>query len=122
MLAKEGVVMHIRTLKRKLKDLGLSRRGCVVDKETLRSAISKEIAGPGCFAGYQSVWHALQLRHQIHVPRNKVARLIKEMDPQGVENRKARHLSRRRYLSLGPNFCWDIDGIHNLLFVIRLFF
>ena len=31
-------------------------------------------------------------------------------------------LSRRRYLSLGPNFCWDIDGIHNLLFMIRLFF
>ena len=44
MLAKQGVVMHIRTRKRKLKDLGLFRRGCVVDEETLRSAISEEIA------------------------------------------------------------------------------
>ena len=122
MLAKQGVFMHIRTLKRKLKDLGLSRRGCMVDEETLRSAISKEIAGPGRLAGYRSVWHALRLRHQIHVPRNKVARLIKEMDPQGVEDRKSRRLSRRRYLSLGPNFCWHIDGIHNLLFIVGLFF
>ena len=52
MLAKQGVVMHIHTLKRKLKDLGLSRRGCAVDEKTLRSAISKEIAGPGHLAEY----------------------------------------------------------------------
>ena len=51
-----------------------------------------------------------------------MARMIKEMDLQGVEDRKARHLSRRRYLSLRPNFCWHIDDIHNLFFIIRLFF
>lgn len=101
--------MHVRTLKRRIQRLGLSRRNNI-DENIVRNAISQEIAGPGRLAGYRSVWHALRLRHQIHVPRSVVARILKELDPQAVEDRKVRRLSRRRYILLGPNFCWHLDG------------
>ena len=113
LLNKQGIVMHLWTLKRKLKDMGLSRRGSHVDEGMLRYVIVEEMQGAGRLSGYRSIWHALRLRHHIHVPRNLVARLVKEIDPDGVEERKSRRLSRRRYLSLGPNFCWHIDGTYS---------
>jgi hypothetical protein len=110
LLKKRGIVMHLWTLKRKLKDLGLSRRGNYVDEDMVRNVIAEEIIDAGRLSGYRSIWHALRLRHQIHAPRGLVARLVRELDPDGVEERRARRLSRRRYSSLGPNFCWHIDG------------
>jgi hypothetical protein len=110
LLKKSGIVMHLRTLKRKLKELGLSRRGNYLDEDMVRNAIAEEITGAGRLSGYRSIWHALRLRHQSHAPRGLVARLVKELDPNGVEERRARRLTRRRYSSLGPNFCWHIDG------------
>ncbi|KAK3742548.1 hypothetical protein QZH41_017038 [Actinostola sp. cb2023] len=53
-------------------------------------------------------------RHQVHVPRFLVARLMKKIDPDGVKDRKARRLSRRNYVSMGPNFCWHLDGYDKL--------
>ena len=34
----------------------------------------------------------------------------KKIDPDGVQDRSARRLTRRNYLSPGPNFCWHVDG------------
>ena len=99
-------------MKRKLKDLGLSRKRNLVDEEAVKRLIEEEIQGAGRLTGYRSIWHALRLRHQVHVPRNLVARLLKQIDPDGVEERKSRRLTRRRYSSLGPNFCWHIDGMN----------
>lgn len=114
LLKRQGISMVLRTLKRKLQDLGLSRRGQLVDEDACRRLIEEEIQGAGRLAGYRSIWHALRLRHQVHVPRNLVARLVKQIDPDGVEERKSRRLTRRKYLSLGPNFCWHIDGYDKL--------
>ena len=114
LLEKQGISMHLRTLKRKLKDLGLSKRGHHVDEDMVRNVIAEEMTGAGRLAGYRSIWHAPRLRHQIHVPRNLVARLVRELDPDGVEERRSRRLSRRQYSSLGPNFCWHIDGRESL--------
>ncbi|XP_046847353.1 G2/M phase-specific E3 ubiquitin-protein ligase-like [Xenia sp. Carnegie-2017] len=35
---------------------------------------------------------------------------MKEIDPDGVETRKARRLHRRVYKSLGANACWHLDA------------
>ena len=110
LLKTQGKSMTLRTLKRKLQDLGLSRRGAKMNEQTLRSLIEEEIQGAGRLAGYRSIWHALRLRHKMHVPRQVVARLLKEIDPDGVEDRRSRRITRRKYTSLGPNFCWHIDG------------
>lgn len=110
LLIAAGVQMSVRTLKRRLRSLGLKRKGQIVDEQHLRNVISNEIEGAGQLSGYRSVWHALRLRHGIHVSRHLVARIMKEIDPGGVETRKARRLHRRVYKSEGANDCWHLDG------------
>ena len=110
LLAANGVQMCVRTLKRRLRSLGLKRKGSVVDEDHLKHVIGEEMQDAGRLSGYRSVWHALRLRHGIHISRHLVARLMKEIDPIGVQERKARRLHRRQYRSEGANACWHIDG------------
>lgn len=110
LLHAAGVQMCVRTLKRRLKSLGLRRKGQLIEEEHLRNVISEELQGPGRLSGYRGIWHALRLRHGLHVSRHVVARIIREIDPDGVESRKARRLHRRVYKSKGANACWHLDG------------
>ena len=66
--------------------------------------------GPGSLAGDRYVWHSLRLKHHVNVPRNLVANIMKEIDPEGVKERRSRRLKRRAYVSEGPDQCWHIDG------------
>lgn len=102
--------IHVRTLKRKLQEMGLKRRGNEIDIDIVRETIRHEMQGAGELAGYRYIWHALRLRHHIHVPRSMVSKIMKEIDPAAVEERARRRLKRRNYISRGPNFCWHIDG------------
>lgn len=117
LLLNAGVQISVRTLKRRLRSLGLRRKDQVIDEQYLREVIREEMEGAGRLSGYRNVWHALRLRHSINVSRHVVARIIKEIDPEGVESRKARRLHRRRYTSDGPNACWHIDG-ENSCFIL----
>jgi len=117
LLHKHGISMHVRTLKRKLQEMGLKRKGNLLDEDIITEYIRREMQGAGELAGYRYIWHALRLRHHMHVPRSLVRKIMKEIDPKGVEERVARRLTRRNYVSSGPNFCWHIDGE---LFLIKL--
>ena len=100
------------TLLRRLRAYGLSRRHQQVTDaihQQLRTRLEEIINGPGSCGGYRTVWHTLQIEGW-EVPRNIVASLLKEMDPEGVEFRKARRLKRRQYNNPGPNYAWHIDG------------
>ena len=97
--------LSLATLKRRLRDYGLSRRGLDVGDQERR-----EISGPGELGGYRAVWHSLRLNHHIHVPRVRVANILRELNPAGTRERRRRRLARRRYTSYGPNFCWHVDG------------
>ena len=112
LLKKKDIHMCVRTLKRRLRSLGLRKKDniALIDNETIRTAILKEMDGAGKLSGYRSIWHALRLRHHIHVPRNIVAEIMKEIDPNGVEERKARRLRRRTFHSRGANATWHMDG------------
>ena len=105
-----GVKIHIRTLKRKLREYGLRRRESNYDEATVRELITREMQDAGKLGGYRYMWHALRLRHHISVPRRVVATIMKEIDPEGVRERRARRLTRRNFISFGPNFTWHIDG------------
>ena len=41
-------------------------------------------------------------------------RLLKEIDPEGNDERRRNRLNRRVYVSSGPNECWHIDGYDKL--------
>ena len=103
-----GITMSMRTLKRRLKSYGLQRRKPEYDIDLVRTAVQGIIDGPGCLQGYRLVWHTLQLKG-IRVPRIVVEELIRELDPEGTELRKA-----HRYQNPGPNYAWHCDGYDKL--------
>lgn len=112
-----GVKIHVRTLKRKLREYGLKRREVNYDEAAVRQYIAREIQESGRLGGYRYIWHALRLRYHIFVPRRVVATIMKEIDPEGVRERKARRLTRRNFISFGSNFTWHIDGKWSTRFV-----
>ena len=56
------------------------------------------------------MWHLLKVKYNIHAPRNMVAEILHDIDPEPSSLRKIKKLKRRHYLSHGPNQCWHIDG------------
>ena len=91
-LAKfHGITMCVRTLKNRLRQLNLRRRLPSFDMEVVREQIMNELSGPGCQGRYRSMWHTLRLK-DIQVPRHVVAKLMREMDPEGCEQRRPKAL------------------------------
>ena len=78
----------------------------------VRARIQEEINGPGCSGGYRPVWHTLRLEG-IQVPREKVQETLKELDPDGCEER-TKCLRRRRYRNPGANHAWHMNGYDKL--------
>ena len=93
--------MCLRTLKNRLKSLGLRRKSAEYDEDQVRARIQQEI--DGC------MWHMLRSEGFI-VPRSEVASILRELDPDGCEERRTHRLKRRVYVNPGPNFCWYMDG------------
>ena len=112
-LEKHNITMSLRTLKMRLSGKGLGRRNIVYDINIVRERIQQELNGPGCSGGYRSVWHTLQLEG-IHVPRKIVQEILKELDPDGSEERRMKCLRRRQYRNPGPNHAWHMDGYDKL--------
>ena len=50
----------------------------------------------------------------IQVPREIVRLFLKELDPEGVSERRSKTLSRRVYHTPGPNHSWHVDGYDKL--------
>ena len=59
-LASHQIQISMRTLKRRIKRLGLSRRKTDFDRNALRAAISLECQGPCSLMGYRGLWHQLR--------------------------------------------------------------
>ena len=108
--SQHDIKLSLSSLKRRLQHYGLRRRGVEINDDQLREVVQREISGPGILRGYRAVWHSLRLDHHIHVPRSKVATLVRELNPEASLQRRRRRLARRRYMSYGPNFCWHVDG------------
>ena len=104
-----SITMSIATLKRRLKHYGLQRKNADYDIDLVREEIRTILDGPGCIAGYRHVWHTHKLQG-ISVPRSVVRNLIKQLDPEGVQERKAHKLQRRTYRNRGPKDVWHCDG------------
>ena len=53
---RHGILMSLSTLKRRLCDYGLRRRGALIEGQELREILLREISGPGQLRGYRAVW------------------------------------------------------------------
>ncbi|KAK0153303.1 hypothetical protein N1851_005037 [Merluccius polli] len=108
-----SVVISVRTLKRLCGKLCLFRRRNHTNLEEVAAFLQTELAGNGQMQGYR--WLHLRAIHKGYVvSQNTVRQLIKLFDPEGVEQRRARRLSRRQYHSKGPNALWHMDGYDKL--------
>ena len=107
------------TLIRRLKAYGLSRRGFATNPnsdhllQAVRERIQQIVNGPGSSGGYRTLWHTLELEG-LRVPRIVVQEILKEIDPEASELRRAHRLKRREYHNPGPNYAWHIDGYDQL--------
>ena len=61
LLKYHEIEMSLRTLKERLKSLGLRRRKLLdSNNQDVRARIQEELDGPGCLSGYRSMWHTLR--------------------------------------------------------------
>lgn len=108
-----GIRISLRTLNTKLHYLGLKRKNINYNLDNVKTRIQQELDGPGCSGGYRAVWHTLRIEG-MQVPRDVVRVILKELDPQGVQQRKSKTLRRRIYHTPGPNYTWHVDGYDKL--------
>ena len=76
------IEMSMRTLRNRLRDYGLKRRGINTNDREIYQAVRDELDGPGCMRGYRAMWHCLRLDYGIQTPRSKVENVVSELDPR----------------------------------------
>ena len=109
-----SIEISIRTLKRRLQTYGLHRKIGNITEDNLKQIILIEVEGSAVAKGYRALWSSLKVSYRVNIKRDVMMKLLRELDPNGSENRKAHRLRRRQYVSVGPNFCWHTDGYDKL--------
>lgn len=71
--------------------------------DAVKSIVAGRLDGLQSTLRYRAVWHDLQMRG-IRVPRNIVANVLQELDPQGVQEWIA-HRFRRRLAQIPAPIC-----------------
>lgn len=106
-----GLQLSIRTLSRVLNILKLKRRNIEENPiEEIVAAILIELEGSGFNLGYRAMWKRLKRVYDLNVKQKTVMRLLRIIDPAGVEGRCRYQLKRREYTVPGPNYIWHADN------------
>lgn len=113
-LHKYGYKISYRYLQRILQTLGLHLKKCKENLDLIIHTILKELENSGSCLGYESMWKRLKLQYGLKVNRLTVRKLLRVIDPEGVECRFKYKLKRREYKVSGPNYLWHMDGYDKL--------
>ncbi|XP_053296889.1 uncharacterized protein LOC128456658 [Pleuronectes platessa] len=81
--------------------------------EEVLAFVQHEVMTNGQMQGYRWL-HLRAVQRGFVVSQDTIRRIIKLVDPQGVELRRARPLRRRLYSCRGPNALWHMDGYDKL--------
>ncbi len=85
---QHGVIISKRTLQRLCRKLNLFRRKNQTDIEEMSSFVQSEMATSGRLQGYRWL-HLRAIRRGYVVSQETMRMVIKEIDPEGVELRRA---------------------------------
>ncbi len=88
---QHGVIISKRTLQRLCRKLNLFRRKNQTDIEEIASFVQSEMTTIGRLQGYRWL-HLRAIRRGYVVSQETMRMVIKEIDPEGVELRRARRL------------------------------
>ncbi|KAJ8684554.1 hypothetical protein QAD02_020346 [Eretmocerus hayati] len=108
---KYNITISQRTLSRITAELGLKRKN--IEESPLEHvivALAIELDGSGRILGYRAMWQRIRKVYRLRVRQKTVWQLLREMDPEGVENRLRYRLRRREYEVSGPNDLWHGDN------------
>nr|XP_055023173.1 uncharacterized protein LOC129413507 isoform X1 [Misgurnus anguillicaudatus] len=111
---RHNIFLSLKTLKRRLKRAGLTRRTDFTPIASVHAAISHELTGSGRLLGYRAMWQTLRQKHGLTVKRDDVMNALRRLDPSGVHLRHTRRFVRRGYFTEGPNQVWHVDGYDKL--------
>jgi hypothetical protein len=115
LFCRHNIRLSLSQLKRILKQQSLRRRQVTYAPEhCVKDIIEKELLFSGSCIGYRSMWQRLKNDYHLKVKRNDVMLLLRQLDPEGVEARRAHRLRRRTYTVPGPNYVWHVDGYDKL--------
>ena len=77
----------LRSLGRRLQFFDIKYTDYEVDLVAVKSAVKKELQGPGKLLGYRAMQQKVRELHGLNVPRDLVYAVMGEADPQGLEAR-----------------------------------
>ena len=83
-----GVTISLRTLKRRLADYRLNKIGSDISDASLQVIIEREVNGTSSLQGYRNIWNKLCVKYGIKVPRDKVMKILRNIDPVNSALRK----------------------------------
>ncbi|XP_071956877.1 uncharacterized protein [Antedon mediterranea] len=113
MFMEHDVLLSVRTLKRRLKEMSLFRRKYHSDILDVAMFIEDQINASGQLHGYR--WMHMRCKQNgLNVDKETVRIILGVLDPDGVALRRRKRLQRRRYLVPGSNFMWHIDSYDKL--------
>ena len=75
-----------------------------IPQEQVEQMVALEMNGDGCDLGFRLMTTRIRDKYKVCVTRDSVSAAQRKLDPDGVENRKKRKLSRRIYWVPGPNY------------------
>ncbi|EFP74613.2 uncharacterized protein PGTG_00569 [Puccinia graminis f. sp. tritici CRL 75-36-700-3] len=116
LLSETGMDVSTRTVERYLRVLGLKQRqNDLADGKITREGVVEHIrhardALLANSAGYRRMRQILVTNYGLHVPRQVVYDILKELDPEGMEMRLKKTCKRRVFRTIGPNHIWAADG------------
>ena len=109
----------LRTLDRRMREFGIYRTDKTVTEEDLRTAVQKELDGPGKLLGYRAMTNKIRQEHNLKVPRRIVHDMMYDLDAEGLEERRFSNRNKPRvkgrFTTAGPNWVHSLDGHAKLM-------
>ncbi|XP_061739265.1 uncharacterized protein LOC133556012 [Nerophis ophidion] len=111
--SRHRYIVSERHLKRIMKACSLFRRKGYTSLDRVVDFIQQQLQTSGLLCGYR--WMYTKCKEDgLHVKKEEVRLILKELDPRGVELRARRRLHRRNYFAKGPNYIWHFDSYDKL--------
>ena len=101
--------LTFRTFKRICATEKLTRRNFVSPPD-LQELIRNELCTSSSLVGYRQMTEIINCKYNLNVPKEAVRLALLEVDPQGVEGRRRKTITRRSYYTDGPGDVYHIDG------------
>ena len=108
-----NIIISEKHLKRILKSLSLSRRKGYSDVQSVINFVESQLKESGGQHGYRWMTEKCKLAG-LHCKQEEIRVIMRELDPEGAEQRKKHRLRRRTYISKGPDYIWHMDSYDKL--------